>query len=95
MAFSKSFPKKGTRYPEWEEVYLTLEEEIEQEKLSRKENINLMKQSIEDAKSILTEKKLKPYQSDVINMAIALFGKTASHQIYWKEGKAKEKFDNK
>jgi hypothetical protein len=95
MAFSKSFPKKGTRYPEWEEVYLTLEEELEQEKLSRKENINLMKQSIEDAKSILTEKKLKPYQSDVINMAIALFGKTASHQIYWKEGRAKEKFDNK
>ncbi|MDD5331212.1 MAG: hypothetical protein PHE43_00100 [Candidatus Nanoarchaeia archaeon] len=95
MAFSKSFPKKGTKYPEWEEMYLTEKEEREQEELSRKENINLMKQCIDDAKQILKDKNLKDYQTDLINIAISLFEKTASHQIYWKEGKAKEKFDNK
>ena len=95
MTFSKSFPKqsKTSTYPQWEEVTLTEEEEKAEEQKSRTENIALMKECIEDAKSILKEKEFKDCQRDITNIAIALFEKRASHTIYWKESKAKEKFD--
>lgn len=95
MAFSKSFPKATdkTVYPKWEEVFLTKAEEEEQERISRQENLECIKQCIDDAKEIFREKQLKPYQSDVINAAVALFEKRASHTIFYKESKAKEKFD--
>jgi len=93
MAFSKSFPKTGEKYPVWEEVYLTDEEEKEQEEKAKEENIVLMKECIDSAKSIILEKEFKEYQTDVVNMAIALFEKISSHSVYWKENKAKEKFD--
>ena len=95
MVFSKTFPKqvKGRYYPEWEEVYLEEGEEREQEIISRKENIKLMKECIDDAKEIIKEKNLRDYQTNIIRIAIALFEKRASHEIYWKENKAKEKFD--
>ena len=95
MPFSKSFPKtsKTSAYPQWEEISLTEEEEKETEQESRAENINLFKECIEDAKSIMKDRGLKDYQTDLINIAIALFEKRASHIVYWKESKAKEKFD--
>jgi len=97
MAFSKSFPRtsKTSPYPQWEEIFLTEEEEKEQEAKCRNENINLMKECIEDAKALMQEKNLKDYQTDLIHIAISLFEKRASHSIYWKESKAKEKFDKK
>jgi hypothetical protein len=97
MAFSKSFPRtsKTNPYPQWEEIFLTEEEEKGQEEKCRNENIKLMKECIEDAKSLIQEKGLKDYQTDLINIAISLFEKRASHSIYWKESKAKEKFDEK
>lgn len=97
MSFSKSFPRtlKGSSYPIWEEIFLNEEEEKEAELKARNENYNLMKGCIDKAKEILKEKELKDYQSDVISMAIALFEKTASHSVYHKEEKAKEKFDEK
>ena len=95
MPFSKSFPKtsKTSTYPQWEEVFLTEEEEKEEERKCRKENIKIMKECIDDAKDIIKEKNLKDYQTDLISLAISLFEKRASHSIYWKESKAKEKFD--
>ena len=95
MPFSKSFPKqsKTSSYPQWEEIALTDAEESSEEERARKENIKLMKECIDDAASIIREKGLKDYQTDVISMAIALFEKRASHSIYWKESKAKGKFD--
>jgi len=95
MAFSKSFPKtvKGSSYPQWEEISLNYAEEKDQEQKCRIDNIRLMKECIDDAKAILKEKSLKDYQTDLINVSIALFEKRASHSIYWKESKAKEKFD--
>ncbi len=95
MPFSKSFPKtiEGSSYPQWEEVFLTEEEEKEEERKCREENIKLMKECIDDAKKIIQEKSMKEYQTDIINMAISLFEKRASHSVYWKESKAKEKFD--
>jgi len=97
MTFSKTFPRtvKGSSYPVWEEVYLTSAEEKEIEEQSKKENIILMKECIDKAKQVLTEKRLDYDHSDVINAAIALFDKIASHAVYQKEAKAKEKFDEK
>ncbi len=97
MVYSKSFPKtiEGSNYPRWEEVYLTSnEEEIVQEN-ARQENISLMKECINDAKKLFHEQNLKDYQTDVITMAIALFEKRASHEVYHKETFAKEKVDKK
>ncbi|MAE42372.1 hypothetical protein CMO93_01260 [Candidatus Woesearchaeota archaeon] len=95
MPFSKSFPKqsKTSTYPQWEEVTLTDEEEKAEEDKARNENIKLMKECIDDAKSILIEKEFKDCQRDITNITIALFEKRASHTVYWKESKAKEKFD--
>ena len=95
MAFSKSFPKqsKTSSYPQWEEVTLTDEEEKQVSLKSKEENIKLFKECIEDAKNILIEKGLNESDSGVIKVAVALFEKRASHEVYHKESKAKEKFD--
>ena len=95
MPFSKSFPRKSDKsvYPNWEEVYLTAEEETNVVEEARKKNIELMKECINDAKTIFHNTFLKDYQTDVIICAIALFEKRASHEVFWKEEKAKEKFD--
>ncbi len=97
MTFSKSFPRTTDKsvYPRWEEISLTEAEEAEQESIARQENIKKMHQCIKDAKSIIEAEALKPFQTDMVNMAIALFEKRASHEIYFKENKAKEKFDEK
>jgi hypothetical protein len=97
MPFSKNFPKSSdkTVYPKWEEVYLEEHEEHEAEEKAAKQNIDLMRECIHDAKAIIKDEELKPYQTDLINIAIALFEKRASHEIYHKENKAKEKFDEK
>ena len=97
MVFSKSFPRtvKGSSYPIWEEIFLSEEEEKEQERKCREENIRLMHECIEDARGVIERKKLKDFQTDMITLARALFDKRASHAVYWKENKAKEKFDRK
>ena len=95
MAFSKSFPKtiKGSNYPRWDEIFLTDDEEKLEEAKCHQENIKLMDECINDAKAIISKQGLKPFQSDLIRIAISLFEKRASHAVYWKESKAKEKFD--
>ena len=95
MPFSKSFPRtiKGSNYPRWEEIFISDEEEKAEEEKCRVENLRIMDQCIEDAKKIMANKSLKPYQTDLINTAIALFEKRASHSVYWKERKSKDKFD--
>ncbi len=95
MTFSKSFPKtvKGTIYPQWEEIFLTEDEEKEVEQKADKENIKLMKSCLDDAKKIFQEKQLKDFQTDIVRVAIALFEKRSSHVVYWKESKCKDKFD--
>ncbi|RME55381.1 hypothetical protein D6777_00755 [Candidatus Woesearchaeota archaeon] len=86
MAFSKSFPKTKDKYPVWIEVSLTDEEEKEVEEAARKHNLKLMQQCLEDAKTISNG-------LNTSSIAIALFEKLASHSVYWKERKLKEKFD--
>ena len=71
---------------------LTDEEKLEEAKC-RQENIKLMDECINDAKILMSKQRLKPFQSDLIRLAISLFEKRAGHAVYWKESKAKEKFD--
>jgi len=97
MAFSKSFPRtsKTSPYPQWEEIFLTEDEEKEVDVKCRSENIKLMKDCIEDSRALIQDRGLKDYQTDLIHIAISLFEKRASHSVYWRESKAKEKFDKK
>ena len=96
MAFSKSFPRTidGSAYPKWEEVFLSDEEEIDIEDKSRRENIEIMKECIDDAKALIEEKGFKGFKEDILKAAIPLFEKRASHSVYLKERKCKEKFDS-
>ncbi|RMF05742.1 hypothetical protein D6764_03965 [Candidatus Woesearchaeota archaeon] len=94
MGFSKAFPVRSDKsvYPRWEDVELTEAEEKEVEALARSENIKIMKECIRDAKDILKDESLKDFQTNMVQIAIALFEKRASHAAYWKEEKARQKF---
>ena len=96
MTFSKKFPRdiQGSNYPVWEEVRLTLEEEKKIEQQCRIENIQLMEECLNDAQTIAIKGRVNT-DENVARLAISLFEKRASHEIYWKEKKAKEKFDQK
>ncbi len=93
MAFSKRFPvdKPGSPYAAWEETELSSQEEQAVEEKQREENKNLMTECLNDAFEIIKARGLKEYQTNVANIAIALFEKRASHIVFWKEEKAKEK----
>jgi hypothetical protein len=94
MGFSKTFPRtvKGSNYPQWEEVFLTEDEERAVEEQCRIRNNQLFEECISDAKYILQRKGLGD-DPHIVQAAIALFEKRASHVVFWKESKAKEKFD--
>ncbi|HLC51954.1 MAG TPA: hypothetical protein VJI98_01785 [Candidatus Nanoarchaeia archaeon] len=94
MPFSKTFPKKdpNSSYPIWEEIYLTKEDEQQAEDLCSKENFRLLDQALNEAKIIAIKHGLNTDENR-IKLAVALFEKKASHSIFWKENKAKEKFD--
>jgi hypothetical protein len=93
MAFVKSFPKNGSNYPRWEEVRLTDEEVALIEKSTKEENIELFLECLNDAKQIMQASKLRAFESNAVSIAISLFEKRASHTIFRKEQKAREKFD--
>ena len=97
MSFSKSFPRTNSKssYPVWEEIFLNSEEESLVEEEAYSENIKIMKKCLDDAKLIISNQGLKPYQTDIVNLAISLFEKNSSHLVYWKESKCNEKFDKK
>ncbi|MAG16098.1 hypothetical protein CMO88_03485 [Candidatus Woesearchaeota archaeon] len=87
MVFSKRFPKttEGSVYPKWVEISLTEEEEKEVEQLAREEHVKLFKDCVEDAKKV--------DDAGSISIALGLFDKRASHVVFLKEKKCKEKFE--
>lgn len=97
MAFKKSFPHKTDKsvYPKWKEIELTDKEEKKAEKECRKRNVKVMQQCLGDAEKIVDRKKLHESQKGMIDIAIALFDKRASHEVFHKEKLAKKKFDKK
>lgn len=94
MTYAKKFPKEVDGKTVWEEVSLTQDEELDADVFARTENKFIMMDCIEEAKKIISEKGLKIYQTDIVNLAIALFGKRAAHVVYHKENRAKSKFDS-
>jgi len=96
MTFSKTFPKTmpGSNYPIWEEVFLTEEEEQAAEEQCKKENFRILDSSLQEAKALAIKNGINE-DSNLVQLAIALFEKRASHVVFWKESKAKEKFDEK
>ena len=95
MAFTKAFPKRTDKsaYPAWIDISLTDEEEKAIEREANKENTKLFKECMEEAKNIMKEKDLKNFQTNLIDIAKILFEKRASHVVFWKESKCREKFD--
>jgi hypothetical protein len=95
MTFSKSFPRtvEGSAYPKWEEVTLSNDEEREIENEATEDNIRIMKECIDDAKTLIEQKGFKGFKEDILTVAVPLFEKRASHVVYWKESRCKEKFD--
>lgn len=95
MAFSKRFPKDvpGSRFPEWVDVSLTDAQEAKVEAEAREEHIALMKECLADAYQVLKDKELKDYQTNVVQMAVALFDKRASHVVWHKEEAARLQFE--
>tara|TARA_Y100000310_G_scaffold89923_1_gene87097 strand:+ start:58043 stop:58333 length:291 start_codon:yes stop_codon:yes gene_type:complete len=96
MPFSKSFPRTipGSNYPVWQEIFLTAEEEKAVEDACRKINFSLLDACLQDAKSLAIKNAINT-EENITNLAIALFEKRASHVVFWKENKAKEKFEQK
>jgi hypothetical protein len=96
MAFSKTFPKQvsGSSYPIWEEVVLSEEEERMVEEVSKRENLRLLNECLNEAKELAIRQGINTDENRT-RLAIALFEKRASHTVFWKESKAKEKFDKK
>jgi hypothetical protein len=96
MVFSKTFPRTvpGSNYPIWEEVFLTKEEENEVEENCQREHYVIMDACLKDARSLAIKNALNT-EDNIARIAIALFEKRASHIVFWKESKAKEKFDTK
>ncbi|MBS3116879.1 hypothetical protein J4421_04760 [Candidatus Woesearchaeota archaeon] len=94
MSFSKTFPKTipGSNFPVWEEITLTEEEERQAEEDCRRENFRLLDQCLDEAKALAIKHRLNTEENQVA-LGIALFEKRASHEVFWKESKAKEKFD--
>jgi hypothetical protein len=94
MNFSKTFPRttKESSYPIWEEIVLSEEEEKLAQEECRRENYFILDESLEEAKSLAIKHGMNTDENRVL-IAIALFEKRASHVIFWKENKAKEKFD--
>ena len=94
MAFSKTFPKQvpGSNYPSWEEIYLSEEEERQIEEECDSTNYQLLDECLREAKSLVIKHAVNS-EENIAHLAIALFEKRASHVVFWKEIKAKEKFD--
>lgn len=93
MTFKKSFRQTSDKsaYPKWVEVELTDEEERRAAETARKKNVKIMMQCVDDAKLVTNEKDLD--SSDVTALARSLFDKRASHTVFHKERRAREKFD--
>ncbi len=94
MPFSKTFPrtKPESSYPIWEEIYLNEEEERAVEENCRRTNFTIMDECLVEAKQLAIKNSINTGEN-ISNIAIALFEKRASHEVFWKENKAKEKFD--
>ncbi|MFW5745955.1 MAG: hypothetical protein ACOCWQ_00200 [Nanoarchaeota archaeon] len=97
MVFSKRFPytENDSNYTRWEEVDLSSDEESRVSSQCRQENIDLMSQCIDDAREIILKQGMKVFDANIIQIALGLFEKRASHEVYFKEACAKQKFDQK
>jgi hypothetical protein len=94
MSFTKAFAKQNNGYPKWEEVRLSDSEEDEIEKQNREDNIELMAECLEDSKKVMKIKGLRAFETNAVAIAIALFEKRASHTVFRKEQRARDKFDS-
>jgi len=95
MTFKMRLPRDvpGSSMARWEEIELSEDEEAIIDEKAREQNIELLKECIDDARRIMKERGLKAFETNVTRLSIALFDKRASHVVYHKERRAKDKFE--
>lgn len=95
MAFTKRFPKDvaTSPYPQWIEVALSDEEEQEVEQAVRQQHARLLARCVQDAKQVAKSSEVHADPTEIVNLARALFDKQASHVVFHKESRAREKFE--
>lgn len=96
MSFSKKFPKEvpGSNFPIWEEIILSPTEEQDVEEHAKRDQFKLLDEALREARALAIKHSIND-EGIVARLGVALFEKRASHIIFWKEEKAKEKFDLK
>ena len=94
MTFKKAFRNTSDKsvYPNWVEVELTSDEEKKAVDEAHAEQLKTMLQCVDDASVIADEKDLSEHERT--HLAVALFDKRASHDVFYKENHAREKFDD-
>jgi len=94
MGFKKAFRNTSDKsvYPNWVEVELTSEEEQKAEEQAHSEQLKTMLRCVDDASVVADEKNLS--NNERTRIATALFDKRASHNVFYKERHAREKFDD-
>lgn len=95
MTFTKRFPKDiaTSPYPQWIEVTLSDEEERSVEESVRKQHAKLLVRCVQDAKQVAKSSEVHADPAELVSLAKALFDKQASHVVFHKEARAREKFE--
>lgn len=96
MTYSKRFPKDtpASVHPQWIEISLSDDEEREVKKQARSKHASQLAQCLVDAKKVAKLSEVHADPSEIVNLARSLFDKQASHTVFYKERRAKEKFDS-
>ncbi len=90
MSLAKRFPVEVNREvtkkeTQWEEYNLSSEEVRRIYNQSMARHKKLFSACFETAKTLLEEQGAKPYQTSLVNVALALFNKHARHEHYMQE----------
>ena len=95
MAFTKCFPRERPATA-WQEVVLTPQEEQQIEAVAYSQNIHLLERCLLDTLELvrtcgLREQGIVVDFSGLCQLSVALFEKSASHVVFFKERACKEK----
>lgn len=97
MTYTKRFPLdvEGSPFPKWTEVRLDPEEEAATERKAEREHIELFERCLQEARGIVQRHGLNESSASIVEAAVALFEKRASHTVFYKDSACREKFEER
>ncbi|MCF7861294.1 hypothetical protein K9M79_03525 [Candidatus Woesearchaeota archaeon] len=93
MTYIKSFPRTKDSTTHWVDIKLDDKEEQKVSAIHRNLNKNLYQQCLKDAAVILEKSEMKEFQTNIVQIATALFNKRSSHLVYSKDSYCREKLE--